>query len=112
MDVLTMKKLKASSLIEIVVASIIILSSFVIAMSVISRSVAENNIIRRLDVNAYINKQYTGTNNDKPLRTLFDNEIQIKVDKRSDGLIVKEYYYSPDSSNRGMVKRRRICIEQ
>lgn len=49
------KKLKASTLIEILVASVIILGSFVITITIINRISGENDVLKKIDVNNYIN---------------------------------------------------------
>lgn len=54
------KKLKASSLIEVVIAAIIILASFTIAMSVLSKTASENDVLHRIELNSIANELIDG----------------------------------------------------
>lgn len=51
------KTLKASSLIEVVVAAVIILASFTIAMSVLAKTAGENDTLHKLELHCLSNQQ-------------------------------------------------------
>lgn len=81
-------RLKASSLIEVVIAAVIILASFTIAMSVLAKTAGENDALHKVELHNLTNQQFEKHNTGQleyrgmEIKSMIDNTGDILLEQK------------------------------
>lgn len=111
--VILTSKLKGSSLIEVVVAAVIILASFTIAMSVLAKTAGENDALQKVELNTLANQQFEQHSTLEleargiQMRSMVDNTGDILSEQ-----VIVARKEGGDSKKKVLIRRRLIEVSK